>query len=183
MNLRQQHAAATREQIVAAGLRMAERTGLTGMSINAIVEEAGVAKGTFFHHFGDRSGFLVAIHREFHDRLFTAIDAAIGTLPRGRARLLAGAHAYLDGCLHNRAVRALLLEARAEPAIADAIAERNRRVVDLIEPDFAALGWAHPADGAALWNGLVVEAALLELAGGQPKPTVRAAIAQFLPAA
>lgn len=181
MNQRQAAAAATREQIVAAGLRLAERTGLTGMNINAIVDAAGVAKGTFFHHFGDRSGFLVAIHREFHNRLFADINGAITQLPRGKERLLAGAHAYLDGCLRHRGVRALLLEARAEPAIAEAIAQRNRLVIELTEPDFAALGWTHPADAAALWSGLVVEAALLELALGAAKPATRAALSQFLP--
>jgi AcrR family transcriptional regulator len=181
VNQRQAQASATREQLVAAGLRMAERRGLTGMSINAVVDAAGVAKGTFFHHFGDRSGFLVAIHREFHDRLFADVLPAIVDRPRGAQRLLAGANAYLDECLRHRGIRALLLEARAEPAIAEAIAERNRLVVELVEPDFAALGWNHPADGAALWNGLVVEAALLELARGAAQPTVRGALAQFLP--
>ncbi|HVV21963.1 MAG TPA: TetR/AcrR family transcriptional regulator [Pseudonocardiaceae bacterium] len=180
MNTRQAHAAATREQLVDAGLRMAERTGLTGLSVNAIVEAAGVAKGTFFHHFGDRSRFLVAIHEQFHDRLFADITAAVAGMPVGRDRLLAAADAYLDGCLHHRGIRALLLEARAEPAIGDAIAARNEQAVAVTTPDFAAIGWEHPAEGAALWNGLVVEAALLELAAGQRKPAVRAALARFL---
>jgi len=47
--------------------------------------------------------------------------------------------------------------------------------------DFAAMGWAHPTDGAALWNGLVVEAALLELAAGRRRAPIRNALAQFLP--
>jgi AcrR family transcriptional regulator len=177
---RQERAAATRQRIVDAGLRLAEKTGLAGLSVNLIVEEAGVAKGTFFHHFGDRAGFLVALHREFHDRLFTEIAQAVGGMPPSRDRLLTAAAAYLDGCLRHRGIRALLLEARAEPLIAGAIAERNRQASQLITPDFAAMGWAHPADGAALWNGLVVEAALLELAVGRRRPAVRDALAQFL---
>ena len=52
--IRQQRAAATREQLIAAGLSLAERTGLAGMSVNQIVAEAGVAKGTFFHHFREK---------------------------------------------------------------------------------------------------------------------------------
>jgi AcrR family transcriptional regulator len=181
VNLRQQRAAATREHIVDAGLRLAERTGLTGMSVNLIVEEAAVAKGTFFHHFGDRGGFLLALHREFHDRLFAEITEAVDGLPPGRERLLTAAGAYLDGCLRHRGIRALLLEARAEPLIADAIAERNQQASQLITPDFTAIGWVHPTAGAALWNGLVVEAALLELASGHRRPEIRNALAQFLP--
>ncbi len=77
MTTRRQRAAATREHLVDAGLRLAEHTGLAGMSINHIVERAGVAKGTFFHHFPDRAGFLVALHREFHERLFAEITDAV----------------------------------------------------------------------------------------------------------
>jgi TetR/AcrR family transcriptional regulator, transcriptional repressor for nem operon len=181
VNIRQERAAATRENLVDAGLRLAEHNGLAGMSINLIVEKAGVAKGTFFHHFTDRAGFLVAVHREFHDRLFAEITEAVADLRPGRERLIAAAGAYLDGCLRHRGVRALLLEARAEPLIADAIAERNKQASQLIAPDFTAMGWAHPAEGAALWNGLVVEAALLELAAGRRRPAIRNALAQFLP--
>lgn len=181
MTTRQQRAAATREHLVEAGLRLAEDTGLAGMSVNLIVGKAGVAKGTFFHHFTDRAAFLVAVHREFHDQLFAKITEAVAHMPPGRDRLLAAVGAYLDGCLRHRGIRALLLEARAEPLIAGAIAERNSQATHLITPDFAAMGWEHPAEGAALWNGLVVEAALLELAAGQRQPAIRNALAQFLP--
>jgi AcrR family transcriptional regulator len=178
---RAEQAARTREQLVAAGLRLAETTNLSALSVNLVVEEAGVAKGTFFHHFGDRAAFLVALHRAFHDRLFEQILGAVADLEPGRERLLATAYAYLDGCLRNRGVRALLLEARAEPAITAAIAARNSLVVELQGPDFEALGWPDAASGAALWNGMVVEAALLELAGGESRPQLRTALARFLP--
>jgi TetR/AcrR family transcriptional regulator, transcriptional repressor for nem operon len=179
---RQQRAAATREHLVDAGLRLAEETGLAGMSVNLIVEKAGVAKGTFFHHFADRAGFLLALHTDFHDRLFAEITEAVAGMPPGRDRLLTAAGAYLDGCLRHRGIRALLLEARAEPLIAHAIANRNSQASQFVTPDFTALGWADPADGAALWNGLVVEAALLELAAGRRRDPIRTALAQFLPA-
>jgi len=178
---RAERASQTREQLVEAGLRLAESTSLGAMSVNLLVEEAGVAKGTFFHHFGDRGAFLVALHQAFHDRLFEQTLAAIADLPPGRRRLLAAAHAYLDGCLRHRGVRALLLEARAEPAITAAIAERNALAVQLQSPDFHALGWPDPAAGAALWSGMVVEAALLELAAGERQARLRTALDRFLP--
>jgi AcrR family transcriptional regulator len=181
-NSRQLRAAATREELVRAGLLLAERTGLAGMSINLIVAEAGVAKGTFFHHFRDRSEFLLALHGEFHDRVFADIEQAIAGLAPGRGRLLTATRAYLDYCLRHRGVRALLLEARAEPAITAAIAARNRQAAGVTGADFAAMGWEHPEAGAALWNGAVVEAALLELAAGGRQPRTRQALAQFLPA-
>ena len=179
--VRQQRAAATREQLIAAGLSLAERTGLAGMSVNLIAAEAGVGKGMFFHHFRDRSEFLVALHKEFHDRVFAEIERTVAGMPPGRGRLLAAANAYLDECLRHRGIRALLLEARADHAILAAIAARNRLVGQLVGADFTAMGWAHPQASAALWNAAVVEAALLELAAGGYQAELRAALAQFLP--
>ena len=77
-------------------------------------------------------------------------------------------------------MRALLLEARVDPAIIAAIASRNKLVVQLSSPDFAAMGWAHPEPSAAMWNSAVVETAILELDGGGYRPEIRAALAQFL---
>jgi TetR/AcrR family transcriptional regulator, transcriptional repressor for nem operon len=53
------------------------------LSINLIVQNAGVTKGTFFHHFGDRASHLIALHREFHERLAARIQAAIVGVPPG----------------------------------------------------------------------------------------------------
>src|ERR1700744_3950884 len=113
---RKEAMARTRELLIDTGLRLAERTGLAGLSVNLIVGEARVAKGTFFHHFGDRASYLLALHREFHERLATQMQAAITGIKPGRRRLIVGANTYLDGCLRHRGVRALLLEGRAETA-------------------------------------------------------------------
>src|ERR1700735_5794502 len=86
---RKESRARTREARIDAGLRMAERTGLSGLSVNLIVQDAGVAKGTFFHHFGDRASYLLALHREFHERLAAQIQAVIADMPPGRDRLVA----------------------------------------------------------------------------------------------
>src|ERR1700760_682293 len=93
--VRKEAMAKTREALIDAGLRLAERTGLTGLSVNLIVADAGVAKGTFFHHFGDRASYLLALHREFHERLTTQILKAIADMPPGRERLITVAHTYL----------------------------------------------------------------------------------------
>jgi TetR/AcrR family transcriptional regulator, transcriptional repressor for nem operon len=177
---RQEQARRTRESLITTGLAIAERVGLSGMSVNRIVEEAGVAKGTFFHHFPDRSAFLVALHREFHERLLTKIGASVSGVAPGRDRLLRAANAYLDACLRDRGVRALLLEARADPQIAQEIAVRNERTAQEMARDFAAMGWAHSLDSARLWNGLTVEAALLELQAGRRRVELRAVLSQFL---
>jgi TetR/AcrR family transcriptional regulator, transcriptional repressor for nem operon len=177
---RKEAMARTRESLIDAGLRLAERTGLSGLSVNLIVAEAGVAKGTFFHHFGDRASYLLALHREFHERLATQIQAAIHGMPPGRRRLIAVATTYLDGCLRDRGVRALLLEARAEPAVTDEIARRNHAGAELCRPDFAALKRPHPYESAQLWVGMLAEAALIEYQAAAALPGIREALERFL---
>ena len=176
---RKEAMARTREALIDAGLRLAEKTGLANLSVNLIVADAGVAKGTFFHHFGDRDSYLLALHREFHERLTGQIQAAIDGMAPGRGRLIAVANTYLDGCLRDRGVRALLLEARAERAITDEISRRNNASAEVCRSDFAALKNPHPYESAQLWVGLVAEAALIEHQAGKALPALRKAVAQF----
>jgi len=166
--------------MIEAGLRLSESTGIGGMSVNRVVQEAGVAKGSFFHHFGDRSDYLLALHRTFHDRLLSQTLRASTVLPAGAEWLWAAAIAYLDSCLKSRGVRALLLEARAIPAIASEIRTRNDQVARMCEPHFAVLGWPSPLDGARLWIGMVAEAALLEFDARGAQPTLREALHYYL---
>ncbi len=183
MKTRQASAARTRTALIDAGLRLAERTGLAGLSINLLVEEAQVSKGTFFHHFGDRASYLLALHREFHDRLLSEIERATAALPPGRDRLTVSAVTYLDGCLRDHGVRALLLEARADPVIAEEIGARNASTAKVVQADFKAMGWPRPLECAQLWVGITAEAALLELKAGRRSAAVRAALMQFTEAA
>jgi TetR/AcrR family transcriptional regulator, transcriptional repressor for nem operon len=180
MTRRQASAIRTRELLIETGLRLAERTSLAGLSINLLVEEAGVAKGTFFHHFGDRAAYLLALHREFHSRIFAEIFGAIDGIEPGAARVLTASRTYLDACLRDRGVRALLLEARAEREIAEEIRSRNKATAEYFKADFQAMNLPHPYESALLWIGLVVEAALTELDAGGRQPALRAAIAGFL---
>jgi TetR/AcrR family transcriptional regulator, transcriptional repressor for nem operon len=177
---RKQAMARTREALIDAGLRLAERTGLNGLSVNLIVQDAGVAKGTFFHHFGDRASYLIALHREFHERLAAQIQAATVGMPPGRKRLITIANTYLDGCLNDRGVRALLLEARAEPAVTDEITRRNTTSAELCRADFAVLKRPHPYESAQLWVGMVAEAALIEHQAATALPDIRKALEQFV---
>jgi TetR/AcrR family transcriptional repressor of nem operon len=179
MTTRQVGAARTRTSLIDTGLRLAERTGLAGLSINLLVEEAQVSKGTFFHHFGDRASYLLALHREFHDRLLAEIGRTTSGLAPGRERLALSATTYLDGCLRDRGVRALLLEARADPVIADEIGARNASIAKTVQADFKAMRWRHPYESAQLWVGMTAEAALLELKAGRRSSAVRAALARF----
>jgi len=172
-----------RATLLDAGLRVAERSALGWLTLDQVVAEARVAKGSLLHHFGDRAGYLRALHRRFHDRLLADIARACAGLPAGRKRLHRGAATYLDACLRHRGVRALLLEARAEPGIAAEVVARNTEIARRVEPDLTALGWPDVKESARLWVAMVAEAALVEFAAQRRRPGVRRALMRFLGAA
>src|ERR1700730_13200396 len=107
----------TYELLLDAGVAVAERDGLAGLSVNSVVGKAGVAKGPFYVHFPDRAAFVDAIHARFHDRVLAAVAQATAQTKPGPERIVRGVEAYLDLCLADRAVKALALEARGEPAL------------------------------------------------------------------
>lgn len=169
----------TRDALLDAGFALAETTGLDGLSVNAVTEAAGVAKGTFFHHFGNRTSYLVAIHRRFHDRILEEVQRAVAGVPSGHDRLAVISATYLDACLRNRGVRALILEARGLLPIQAEITRRNDATVAFLTTDFVALGWPSPAAAARLWIAANMECALIELDLGRPDPQARSALLEF----
>ncbi|MFG1711125.1 TetR/AcrR family transcriptional regulator [Nonomuraea sp. M3C6] len=169
-----------RATLINAGLTLAEEGGLGRLSVDKIVVAAGVAKGSFFHHFGNRAGFLTELHRRFHDRLAERIDQAIAELPPGRERLHAGIRAYLDGCRADRAVRALLVEARAESDVLAEVARRNDQFTHLVAPDFAAMDRRYPEAAAGLLVTMAAEVAVAESAADAALPELRAALLDYV---
>jgi TetR/AcrR family transcriptional repressor of nem operon len=158
----------TRVALLDAGLAVAERLGLSGLSVNQVVAEAGLGKGTFYVHFPDRSTYVVALHQTFIERILAAVRADQSEAPPGFERLRRATETYLDACLRAPGVRAFLFEARAEPGIADEIAAANDQFAELITPDLDAMGWRHPNRAARLTVSMAAEQALLEIRrGGQ----------------
>ncbi|WP_431964768.1 TetR/AcrR family transcriptional regulator [Nocardia sp. bgisy134] len=164
-----------RTALLTAGARVAEDKGLRGLSINAVVELAGMAKGTFYHHFSDRRSYVVALHRRYHDELAQTVAAAIADLPPGPERLRAGVAAYLDACLATRGTKAFLAQSRTDTDLLDEVHARNQLAAAAIEPDLGALGWPDPAAIAHLLVAMIAEIALTELYGEGPRADLRAA--------
>jgi AcrR family transcriptional regulator len=157
----------THQALVEAGFDLAASSSLNRLTVDAIVDKAGVAKGTFYVHFPNRTAFLVELHNQFHERLRFAIVAATADIPPGGKRLRVGTETYLDGCLRERAVKALLLEARSEDPIAAEVRRRNTEFAALATDNFAAMGWPDAETSARLFVILGAEAALMELETGR----------------
>jgi TetR/AcrR family transcriptional regulator, transcriptional repressor for nem operon len=177
---REERALRTREALVNAGLTVAQEHGFAGMSVNRVVQAAGVAKGTFYVHFPDRGAFLAALHQRFHDGVSAAVQRSVGGLPPGRRRLDRGLQTYLDECQRATAVKAMLLEARNDDAVADAVALRNEAFAALAAPDLTAMGWPEPVLAARMIIAMAAEAALIELVGSGPDQACRATLAAML---
>ena len=173
----------TRLALLDAGLRLAGRTGLSQMSVEAVTAEAGVAKGTYYVHFRDRSDFLLQLYRRWDQTLLEAIRLAIQGRAPGIDRLEAAVNAYLDTVLATRAVRAILLAARSEPAIATAVEVAMHDSAEWARRDFTALKHPHPPASARLFVAMILEAALAETEVGQRDPAMREALERFARAA
>ena len=180
MPTRAESARETRTALLDAGLRIAETHGLAGMSVNRVVAAAGVAKGTFYVHFPDRGDFLAALHQRFFELAVESVGAAMADLPPGRERLLRGILAYLDVSLRHHGVKALLLEARNDPSVADRVAARTADFSALSEPDLRAMGWSDAAGAARLVAAMSAELALAEAASGVPDSQGRVLLGRML---
>ena len=91
-------AEATRRLLVSVARELFTERGYAGTSVEDIVQRAGVAKGTLYHHFTGKHALFRAVHdvvqADMASRLATA---PAGSEPWGVVR--AGLSAYLDACL------------------------------------------------------------------------------------
>jgi TetR/AcrR family transcriptional repressor of nem operon len=173
----------TRQALVDAGIAVAERDGIAGLTINAVVAKAGLAKGTFYIHFADRDAFIDGLHLQFYARVSDAVAGAVEHLAPGPLRLARGIDAYLDACLADRAIKALLLETKSNPHLTTTMAEREQLFARLAEPSLQAMGWREPTVAARLFVAMTSEAALLELEAGRRLPGVRRTLERLVESA
>jgi AcrR family transcriptional regulator len=168
-----------RTALLDAGQRLLGSADLAKISVNAIVEEAGMAKGAFYQHWRSRTDYIRALHVRFHDELAQAISGNVIDLAPGRDRLWLGMNAYLDGCLRASATKALLVQSRTEAGLSDLVADRNQSAAAAIVPDLEALGWADPTPIATLLVAAIAEIALIELSAGHRCDELRLALLQI----
>jgi AcrR family transcriptional regulator len=170
----------TRQALLDAGVEVADRHGLAGLSVNRVVSEAGVAKGTFYVHFDDRAAFVDALHERFHADVEVAVSAAVEGTPPGAERIVAAVEAYLDVCIEDRAVKALALEARSDPMLATSMSARHDRFAEAAIPSFRAIGWPDAKAASQLLAAMTAEIAIRELDANRRLPGARRSLRRFL---
>ena len=70
----QQEAIPHKERLLRAGIKLFYENGFHGTTIDAVLTEAGVPKGSFYHHFGSKDAFAQAVlnrYIQFQGQLFT----------------------------------------------------------------------------------------------------------------
>lgn len=170
----------TRRELLDAAFGLAEHEGLAGLSVARITAAAGHAKGTFYIHFPGRAAVLVALHRRFHDTLFSRIAAETAAERPGPARAGRRLLAFLDGCRELSGVRAVLLDARTEPAVAAEVDRRNRQAAAALSADLAGC-CAQPRETARLLVLAAADVAARESDRRRRLPSARSALLGLIP--
>lgn len=177
---RADHNHPTRRELLDAAIQLAERDGLRSLSVAEVTAAAGHAKGTFYVHFPDRAAFLVALHQRFHDTVFAhVVDDTADDRPgpdRVRRRIVD----FLDACRAQPGVRALLLDARSEPAIAAEVERRNHQAAQAFSADLRG-ATRHPVETARILVLATADLAGRESAHGRRLATARQALLDLVP--
>lgn len=66
-----------RENIIAVGQRLIGARGFSAVGLNEILAEAGVPKGSFYHYFGSKDAFGVALLDSYFDEYLDDLDQTL----------------------------------------------------------------------------------------------------------
>ena len=160
----------TRDRLIDAAQRLLSRPGSGIVSIEAVATEAGLTKGAYYHHFGDRAELLRAVARRVSpvEEMRAQIEPSIGL--SAREGLVAIARAYYSA-MRARAdlVRNLAANSSQDPELARAVmSEIIGQGAPLMVAWFALQtqkGELRPIDPALLIQGLFGPVFLLIVLG------------------
>lgn len=118
----------SKSRILDAAIRVVERDGVRGLTLEATAEEAELTRGGMMYHFRDRDALVIALH-EHLARLWEAqLEQAAGkTAAEATADERIAAYALITSQKATSAELALLLEGAKNPQLAatwDAIQRR-----------------------------------------------------------
>ena len=80
---------ATKQRLLDVGLAMLLEHGYHGLGIHAVLEAAGVPKGSFYHHFRDKEDFALQVIDEYMRNVHAGLDECLndaGRPPLDRVR-------------------------------------------------------------------------------------------------
>ncbi|GAA4202479.1 hypothetical protein GCM10022252_58680 [Streptosporangium oxazolinicum] len=140
--------AATRVALLSAAREIFVTSGFAETGVTDVVARAGASVGSLYHHFSGKADLYLTLFEEFQtrqaQRTKQAVQDARGEGEGDPMRLfIAGARAYLEGCLAEREISALFLRGDGPPGfeviMRDRLRQWAKRNAALFEGDEGAL--------------------------------------------
>jgi AcrR family transcriptional regulator len=129
-----QHRANQRAQVLAAALELMGERGMTGLTMSALAERAGISRATLYHHFRDVDSVMAAwVGEQINRSLATLVrDAEAIADPMARLEYVFDTQAHVFASQHHRLdVQHFESEASA-PAVRREVAARMAPLRDLL---------------------------------------------------
>ncbi|MCG5216774.1 TetR/AcrR family transcriptional regulator [Streptosporangium sp. KLBMP 9127] len=140
--------AATRVALLEAAREIFVTKGFADAGVTDVVSRAGASVGSLYHHFSGKADLYLTLFEEFQGRQAhrtkQSVQAARAQGEGDPMRLfIAGARAYLEGCLTERELSALFLRGDGPPGfeviMRDRLRQWAKRNATLFEGDEGAL--------------------------------------------
>jgi AcrR family transcriptional regulator len=110
VDLRIERGKTTRERLISVGFDLFGTGGYEATSVGAILEEAGLARGAFYHHFATKADLFEAVLDRVIAQIAATAAAAARKFDDPVDRLRAGCAAWLDVALDPAIQRIVFLE-------------------------------------------------------------------------
>jgi AcrR family transcriptional regulator len=112
--------AATRTALLAAAREVFTSAGFAQAGVTDIVTRAGASVGSLYHHFSGKADLYLVLFDDFQrvlaERTRRAVHLARGAgVTEPKQLFLAGARAYLDGCIEERGLARLFVSGDGPP--------------------------------------------------------------------
>jgi AcrR family transcriptional regulator len=143
--------AATRAALIAAARDVFTSVGYAQAGVTDVVARAGASVGSLYHHFTGKADLYFTLFEDFHQSQAQRARRAVrGARDAGvtepKQLFLAGARAYLDGCVEERELARLFVRGDGPPGFDLLMRQRLREWADK-NADFFARS-AEPLDEA-----------------------------------
>ncbi|MET8047527.1 TetR/AcrR family transcriptional regulator [Streptosporangium sp. NPDC005286] len=140
--------AATRAALLSAAREIFVTSGFAEAGVTDVVARAGASVGSLYHHFSGKADLYLTLFDEFQVRQTQRTKQAVGEARAAGESdpmrlFIAGARAYLEGCLAEREISALFLRGDGPPGfeviVRDRLRQWAKRNAALFEGDEGAL--------------------------------------------
>jgi len=129
----QEKRARTRAQLIAAASALFAKRSWASVTIDDLVREAGVAKGTFYVHFEDMHALTVAVAADLIHSFDEMIQARRASTSDPLLRVAFGYDAFIERALEDPAWGALVARmARSNPSVGETARRRLREDLTLV---------------------------------------------------